>query len=260
MKLNEISRNIFTLIKKCSIPYQGNAKFFTLIELLVVIAIIAILASMLLPALNQAREKGREATCKGNMKSLHQYLINYVDSNNDWILPARDSDLVYATQKQWDSHFVVNDLKLVTAGRTPQSLRDTQKQFKVLLCPGSPHVYETIFNAYNYTTYTMNHAFGYYPHTSPEEFPARNDSSKKIKADIRKITSVPRPGAVAVFGEGPRDYRSAVNVYFSSGNYYFTYLGYPHGNRANFVFLDGHMSSNIKSEVDYDFAHSGLVK
>lgn len=67
-----------------------SRKCFTLIELLVVVAIVAILAGLLLPALNKARERAKAIACVANFSSLGKAMLLYTADNQDYITPHRN--------------------------------------------------------------------------------------------------------------------------------------------------------------------------
>ena len=93
---------------------------FTLIELLVVIAIIAILAAMLLPVLQQAREKAKETACQNQQKQMYIVMTNYTNDNRGFYPPATES-LSYMTRFSKTNRPNTGISALVNGGYTPKN-------------------------------------------------------------------------------------------------------------------------------------------
>ena len=81
---------------------ESSRRGFTLIELLVVVAIIALLISILLPALSQAKEQARITICLANLRGIGQAGVTYILEEQDlpWVLPIQ----YYADGKLWDAN------------------------------------------------------------------------------------------------------------------------------------------------------------
>lgn len=231
--------------------------YFTLIELLVVIAIIAILAGMLLPALNQARETARKTACLNLMKSMITAVHLYAGANNDNVMPMFTDSPVDQLMK-----YGLNNPEFLRTAGINYDKTYMQMWHPNNLCPnvravlgkGSPHWATRGAGIYVYSQQVIpGDTANYWEYNSKESVKLTKVIGPSSKVALYETVY---PGTVSGSVTNNSGYLAKGENVPRASSDYSNYLAYRHNNgqTSNVAYYDGH-AANHNPTVLFDYPY-----